>query len=85
MNWLVTIYVLTTLAVAVLILLRRHRTPESRAAWLLIVIALPYLGAILYILLGETDIGRKWLARLNRIEAALPPLSPAPAAEIPKG
>ena len=47
MNWLVTIHVLTTLAVAVLILLRRHRTPESRAAWLLIVIALPYLGAIL--------------------------------------
>ena len=85
MNWLVTIHVLTTLAVAVLILLRRHRTPESRAAWLLIVIALPYLGAILYILLGETDIGRKRLARLNRIEAALPPLSPAPAAEIPEG
>ena len=85
MNWLVTIHVLTVLAVAVLILLRRHRTPESRAAWLLIVVAVPYLGAILYILLGETDIGKKRLARLNRIEAGLPPLPPAPASEIPEG
>ena len=85
MGWLVTFHALIVIAVAVMILLRRHRMPESRAAWLLIVVAVPYLGAILYILLGETDIGRTRLARLTRIAAALPPPGPAPAAEIPKG
>ncbi len=85
MGWLVSLHALIVIAVAVMILLRRHRMPESRAAWLLIVVAVPYLGAILYILLGETDIGRKRLARLTRIEADLPPPHPAPAADIPKG
>lgn len=85
MGWLVSLHALIVIAVAVMILLRRHRMPESRAAWLLIVVAVPYLGAILYILLGETDIGRKRLARLTRIEADLPPPIPRPPPISPRG
>jgi cardiolipin synthase len=52
--------------------LRQNRQPDSRAAWLLVVIALPYLGAIAYVLLGETDIGRKRVARMKQVLTALP-------------
>lgn len=48
------------------ILLRRHRLPESRLAWLVIVLVLPYVGAVAYLLLGNTNVGRKRAARLKR-------------------
>lgn len=58
--------------VAVHILLRRHRQPEARAAWLLIVVLLPYLGALSYLLLGQTSIGRRRALVMERTFAALP-------------
>ncbi|WP_268245825.1 cardiolipin synthase [Gemmobacter caeni] len=57
---------------AVHILLRRHRQPESRMAWLLVVMVLPYLGALAYLLLGQTSVGRKRVARLKSEFSGLP-------------
>ncbi len=54
------------------ILLRRHRQPETRAAWLLIVVGLPYLGALAYLLLGQTSIGRSRIGAMQRVVADLP-------------
>ena len=60
------------------ILLRRHRQPESRMAWLVVVLVLPYLGALAYLLLGQTNIGYKRTARLRHVFASLPRPEDAP-------
>ena len=44
------------------ILLRPHREPASRIAWIVVVIAFPGLGVLTYILLGEVNIGRRRVA-----------------------
>lgn len=54
------------------VLLRPHRDPAARAAWLVVILALPGVGVIAYLLLGETSIGRRRLARLHRVTAGLP-------------
>jgi cardiolipin synthase len=57
-------------------LLRPNREPSSRVAWVLVMLALPAIGIIAYILLGETNIGRKQVARnrevLDRVTERVP-------------
>lgn len=60
------------------ILLRRYRQPESRMAWLVVLIALPYAGALAYLLLGSTNVGRRRIARLRDTTDILPQPSAAP-------
>ncbi len=60
------------LACIVRVLLRAHRDPASRLAWIVVILAIPVVGVIAYILLGETNIGRGRVARLKRIMASLP-------------
>jgi cardiolipin synthase len=47
------------LAVIARVILRPHREPASRIAWIVMIIALPVVGMIAYLLLGETNIGRR--------------------------
>jgi len=49
---------LLELMVMVRILLRPHRDPASRIAWIVVVAALPLMGMLAYLLLGEVNIGR---------------------------
>jgi cardiolipin synthase len=69
------------------VLLRPHRDPASRIAWIVVILAVPVLGMVAYLLLGETNIGRARIARLRAALAALPdpsrPPGEAPAPEIP--
>ncbi|MBL8555382.1 MAG: cardiolipin synthase [Phenylobacterium sp.] len=65
-------YVVVIGACCARILLRRHRQPESRVAWLAVTLALPYVGVVAYLLFGETNIGRKRAARLKQVFAGLP-------------
>jgi cardiolipin synthase len=65
------------------ILLRRYRQPESRIAWLVVVLLLPYIGALGYLLFGETSIGRKRIARMRHIQEVLPPPEQAPGWAMP--
>ena len=58
------------------ILLRRHRQPETRAAWLLIVLGLPYVGALAYLLLGQTSIGKARMRIMQKVLADLPRAKP---------
>lgn len=71
--WLVTTaLVLVELMVIARILLRPHRDPASRIAWLLVVTLLPVLGIVAYLLFGEVNIGRRRVERLRAVLAGLP-------------
>jgi cardiolipin synthase len=48
-------------------LLRPHREPSSRVAWVLVILAVPALGMVAYLLFGETNIGRKRVARYREV------------------
>lgn len=54
-------------------ILRPHRDPTSRIAWVMVIAALPILGILAYVLIGETNIGRKRVARAKEVLAELPP------------
>ncbi|MBU2654842.1 cardiolipin synthase [Acidomonas methanolica] len=53
-------------------LLRPHRQPASRVAWIAIIAALPFLGCVAYLMLGETNLGRKRVARIQEAMRLLP-------------
>lgn len=72
-------------ALVVRILLRPHREPTSRIAWVAVVAALPGVGVIAYLLLGETNVGRRNRNSMNKAIEGLPqptamddPVAPLP-------
>ena len=60
-------------------LLRPYRDPESRLAWVLVIVIAPVVGIVAYILVGETSIGRGRIARMRHWLEALP------APTVPRG
>lgn len=69
------------IAVLVRVMLRSHREPASRIAWVAVIAVVPMVGVIAYLLFGEVNIGRRRLARLREVERGMPPLGADPAAE----
>ena len=69
----IAIISLIELAVIVRILLRPHRDPASRIAWVVVVGVLPLLGMFAYLLLGEMSIGRRRVERLHAVLERMPP------------
>ena len=68
--WTITgagIHLLIILLVIVRILIRPHRQPASRIAWIVVVIVLPVLGVLAYLNFGEVNIGRSRVLKLRRI------------------
>ncbi len=70
----VALIALLELAVIVRILLRPHRDPASRIAWMVVVAMLPLLGMLAYLLLGEVNIGRRRVERLHAVLERMPPI-----------
>jgi cardiolipin synthase len=70
------VLVLIWLSVLVRAVLRPHREPASRVAWVAVIAALPGLGMLIYLLLGETNIGRKRVSRKREVLDSLPPAIP---------
>jgi cardiolipin synthase len=66
-----TLHVLIQIGLIVRVLLRPHRDPASRIAWILVIAALPILGIAAYLLLGETNIGRRRIKRRREVLARL--------------
>ena len=66
-------------AFVVRVLLRPHREPASRIAWVVVVVVVPLLGILAYLFFGETNIGRRRAARLRESIARLPGWSDAAA------
>jgi cardiolipin synthase len=72
-------------AVLARVMLRPHREPASRIAWVAVVLALPLVGVAAYILFGEVNIGRWRVKRLRAVERLLPDaasLAPANQANL---
>jgi cardiolipin synthase len=63
---------LLELVVIARILLRPHRDPASRIAWVVVVGVVPVLGMFGYLLLGEVNIGRRRVARLREVLRRMP-------------
>ncbi|TVQ85353.1 MAG: cardiolipin synthase [Chromatiaceae bacterium] len=59
-------------------LLRPHRDPAARMAWVLVIAALPLLGLLAYLLFGEVNLGRRRIARMQATLARLPVLADTP-------
>ena len=76
-----TLMVLVPLVIWLMVMaravLRPHREPSSRVAWVAVIAALPGLGMFIYLLLGETSIGRRRIARSREVLASLPPAAPS--------
>lgn len=72
------LYLLVHLAFIARAILRTHREPASRVAWVVVMIMLPVAGILAYILLGETNIGRHRAARLREVLTQLPSPGEAP-------
>jgi cardiolipin synthase A/B len=67
--------ILLALAEAVVLvraILRPHREPASRIAWAVVIVALPVVGVLAYLLLGEVRISLKRREKGRAIEAKLP-------------
>lgn len=74
------VVLLLHLAVMARAILRKHREPASRIAWVVVILAFPLLGIFAYLLLGETSIGRQRVARLREVLSKLPePITEPPA------
>lgn len=57
------------------VLLRPHREPASRIAWMVVILVLPVLGILAYILFGEVNIGRRRVARMHAVLAQMPKMA----------
>ncbi len=57
--WLVGLHLLVQSLVILRVLQRPYREPASRIAWVVVVLALPVIGIFAYIMLGETNVGRR--------------------------
>ena len=64
------------------VLLRPHREPASRIAWVVVIVAVPLLGILAYLLFGETCIGRRRVERLRESIARLPVWADTAAANM---
>ena len=63
-------------------LLRPHREPASRLAWVVVIVAAPVVGVVAYILFGDTNVGRRRIARLRDALERLPSLAEISTADM---
>lgn len=75
------LHVFIQMALIVRVLLRPHRQPASRIAWIVVIMALPVLGILAYILLGETNIGRRRVEKLREVLSRMPDVTDAAGAD----
>lgn len=75
------LHVLIQFVLSVRVLLRPHREPASRIAWIVVIVAMPVLGIVAYILFGEVNIGRRRIQRMNAVLARMPKMTDAAGAD----
>ncbi len=68
-------HVLIQIVFIIRVLIRPHRQPASRVAWVIVIISLPVLGMLIYIFFGEVNIGRKRIVQLREILEKMPDFS----------
>src|SRR5919198_1886688 len=55
--------------------LRPHREPASRLAWVVVIIVAPVVGMLAYVLFGDVNIGSRRIARIRAALRRLPSLA----------
>jgi len=75
--FLTALHVLIQFALVARALLRPHRDPASRIAWVVVIVSLPVLGILSYLLFGEVNIGRRRVQRMRAVLARMPALPDA--------
>ncbi|HEV2594985.1 MAG TPA: cardiolipin synthase [Sphingomicrobium sp.] len=66
------VLILAEAAVLVRVLLRPHREPASRLAWIIVILAVPLVGIVAYLILGETRISGSRREHGRNVDAHLP-------------
>ena len=74
---LVAIHVMIQLGLLVRALLRPHREPASRVAWVAVILSFPVVGIAAYILFGEINLGRTRVKRMQTVLKGLPDVDAA--------
>ena len=67
-----TILIIAEIAVLMRAVLRPHRQPASRLAWIIVILVVPIVGMIGYLLLGEARLSPERKALGRSIETKLP-------------
>ncbi len=65
-------HILIEVLLVIRVMTRPHRDPASRIAWIAVIAALPFLGMLIYLLLGETNIGRRRTQRMKQVIQRMP-------------
>ncbi len=80
-----SIFVIVHLAIEVVlivrVMLRPHREPASRIAWVAVIATLPIFGILSYILFGEVNIGRRRVERHRQVLERMPPFATCTAGD----
>ena len=63
------------LAVIIRVMLRPHREPAARIAWVAVITVLPVIGILAYLLFGEVNIGRRRVERMRRVLERMPDMA----------
>ena len=83
LHWLMSMLLFVLhLVIAARALTRANRTPASRAAWVLVIMLAPVIGMLAYLLLGETNVGRARLRRLQQTARMLADLNEAAHSDV---
>lgn len=87
----IIVHLLIEVILIIRVMTRPHREPASRIAWVAVIAALPFVGMLIYILFGETNIGRRRIGRMKQVIQRMPAMaavSPGDAdharAEVPQ-
>ena len=72
------LYALLQIGFIVRVLLKPNRQPVARLAWIVLILAIPLIGMFVYLMFGETNIGRRRTERMHKIISRLPKVSDAP-------
>ncbi len=78
---LFALHALLLIAFIIRVMLRPHREPASRIAWIVVILSLPGIGMLTYILLGETNIGRRRVERMRKVISLLPDVAETEGAD----
>ena len=54
------------------ILLQRKKTPSTKLAWILLLVALPFVGSVIYLMIGTTRLGTLRKRRHREILKLIP-------------
>ncbi len=71
---------LVQFAIAAMVLIRSKGTPQARLAWLLLVLAVPLLGLVLFLAIGRIRLNRGRIERFQAAQKDIQRLGPPPSA-----